>query len=205
MGLRPAQATETGNLASFNGWWIVLTSGILTMVLLWLGPDGSLADELGYALRVSARLAFIALLLAYIARPLRQLTGKGRWLIVNRRYFGLATALVHTVHFTYIVALFALTEAVLEPVTASFGGFAYLCIWFMALSSNRTSQQRLGRWWSRLHRFGMHYLWLICMQAFIGIAITAGDPIYVALTAVGLLALTLRVVAAMRHRLSRTA
>ena len=64
MGLRPAQATETGNLAIFNGWWIVFTSGILTMLPLWLGPDGSLADELGYALRVSARVAFIALLLA---------------------------------------------------------------------------------------------------------------------------------------------
>jgi DMSO/TMAO reductase YedYZ heme-binding membrane subunit len=137
MLLRRAQATQTGNLASFNGWWIVLTSGMLTMVLLWLGPDGSLADELGYALRVSARLAFIALLLA--------------------------------------------------------------------LSSNRAAQQRLGRWWSRLHRFGMHYLWLVFMQAFVGIALTAGDPIYVALTVAGVLAFMLRAVAAMRHRLRRTA
>ena len=49
--------------------------------------------------------------------------------MVNRRYLGLAAALVHSVHFAYIVALFALTEAVLEAVTAIFGGFAYLCIW----------------------------------------------------------------------------
>ena len=205
MGLRPAQATETGNLAIFNGWWIVFTSGILTMVPLWLGPDGSQADELGYALRVSARLAFIALLLAYVARPWHKLTGRGRWLMVNRRYLGLTAALVHTVHFAYIVALFALTEAVLEAVTAIFGGFAYLCIWVMALTSNRAAQQRLGRWWSRLHRFGMHYLWLVFMQAFIGIALTAGDPTYVALTAAGLLAFMLRVVVALRHRLRRTA
>ena len=51
----------------------------------------------------------------------------------------LAAALVHSVHFAYIVALFALTEAVLEAV-----GFAYLCIWVMALTSNRAAQQRLG-------------------------------------------------------------
>jgi DMSO/TMAO reductase YedYZ heme-binding membrane subunit len=178
---------------------------MLMMVLLWLGPDGSLADELGYALRVSARLAFIALLLAYVARPWHTLTGRGRWLILYRRYFGLAAALVHTVHFAYIVALFALTEAVLEAVTAIFGGFAYLCIWVMALSSNRASQQRLRRWWSRLHRFGMHYLWLVFMQAFVGIALTAGDPIYVALTVAGVLAFMLRAAAAMRHRLRRTA
>lgn len=60
------------------------------------------------ALRVSARLAFIAFLLAYVARPWHELTGRGRWLILYRRYFGLAAALVHTVHFAYIVALFAL-------------------------------------------------------------------------------------------------
>ena len=77
--------------------------------------------------------------------------------------------------------------------------------WVMALTSNRAAQQRLGRWWSRLHRFGMHYLWLVFMQAFIGIALTAGDPTYVALTAAGLLAFMLRVVVALRHRLRRTA
>ena len=48
--------------------------------------------------------------------------------MVNWRYLGLTAALVHTVHFAYIVALFALTEAVQEAVTATFGGFAYLCI-----------------------------------------------------------------------------
>ena len=53
------------------------------MVPLWLGPVGSLADELGYALRVSARVAFIALLLAYVARPWHKLTGRGLWLMVD--------------------------------------------------------------------------------------------------------------------------
>ena len=44
-------------------------------LLLGLTPEGSLREELGYGLRVSARLAFAALLNAYIARPWRQLTG----------------------------------------------------------------------------------------------------------------------------------
>ena len=51
----------------------------------------------------------------------------------------------------------------------------------------------------------MHYLWLVFMQAFIGIALTTGDLTYVALTAAGVLALMLRVVVALRHRLRRTA
>ncbi|MEC7956327.1 MAG: hypothetical protein VX158_03810 [Pseudomonadota bacterium] len=91
-------------------------------LLLGLTPEGSLREELGYGLRVSARLAFAALLIAYIARPWRQHTGGGRWLLRHRRYFGLAAALTHTVHFGYIVALFMLTDEVLEVTTAIFGG-----------------------------------------------------------------------------------
>ena len=130
-------------------------------LLLGLTPEGSLREELGYGLRVSARLAFAALLIAYIARPWRQLTGGGRWLLRHRRYFGLAAALTHTVHFGYIVALFVLTDEVLEVTTAIFGGLAYVLIWIMALTSNRASQRRLGANWARLHRFAMHYLWLV--------------------------------------------
>ena len=62
-------------------------------LLLGLTPEGSLREELGYGLRVSARLAFAALLIAYIARPWRQLAGGGRWLLRHRRYFGLAAPL----------------------------------------------------------------------------------------------------------------
>jgi DMSO/TMAO reductase YedYZ heme-binding membrane subunit len=174
-------------------------------VLLWLSPVGDLREELGYALRVSARFAFFALLLAYIARPWQQLTGSGRWLLRHRRYFGLAAALTHTVHFGYIVALYVLTDEVLEAVTAVFGGLAYVMIWFMALTSNRASQQRLGTWWSRLHRFGMHYLWLIFMQSFAGRAIAEGDSLYVAIAAAGLAALMLRIAASLRQRFRRTA
>ncbi len=108
-------------------------------------------------------------------------------------------------HFAYIVALFALTDEVLEVTTAVFGGLAYVLIWVMALTSNRASQRRLGASWVRLHRFGMHYLWLIFMQAFAGVAIANGDPLYVTIAAAGLVALMLRIAASLRYRFSRTA
>ena len=135
----------------------------------------------------------------------QQLTGGGRWLLRHRRYFGLAAALIHTVHFAYIAALFALTDEVLEVTTAVFGGLAYVLIWVMALTSNRASQRRLGASWVRLHRFGMHYLWLVFMQAFAGVAIANGDPLYVTIAAAGLVALMLRIAASLRYRFSRTA
>lgn len=203
--LNKPETTKRAESAVTVGWWIVGLIAVSMGVLLWLSPVGDLREELGNALRVSARFAFFALLLAYIARPWQQLTGSGRWLLRHRRYFGLAAALTHTVHFGYIVALYVLTDEVLEAVTAVFGGLAYVMIWFMALTSNRASQQRLGTWWSRLHRFGMHYLWLIFMQSFAGRAIAEGDPLYVAIAAAGLAALMLRIAASLRQRFRRTA
>ena len=97
------------------------------------------------------------------------------------------------------------TDEVLEVTTAIFGGLAYVLIWIMALTSNRASQRRLGANWARLHRFAMHYLWLVFMQAFAGVAIAEGDPLYIGIAAAGLVALMLRIAASVRYRFSRTA
>ena len=61
------------------------------------------ADAVGYMLRVTARVAFLFLILAYIARPLVVMFGTGQVLVANRRYLGLAMALAHTVHFIFVV------------------------------------------------------------------------------------------------------
>ena len=60
-------------------------------------------------LRVTARLAFAAFLVAYAARPILQLTGVGRRLVSNRRFFGLSAALSQTVHLAYVVTYIATT------------------------------------------------------------------------------------------------
>lgn len=200
-----AKTLSSTDSPALVGWSIVGLSALITIVLLWLTPESNLRDQLGYGLRVTVRVAFIMFLLAYIARPWQQLTGTGRWLLRHRRYFGLSAALTHTAHFGYIVALFTLTEATLEITTAVFGGLAYVLIWFMAFTSNRAAQRRMGMWWSRLHRFGMHYLWLIFMQAFAGVAIATGEVLYVAIAALGLVALMLRIAASVRQRFSFTA
>jgi threonine/homoserine efflux transporter RhtA len=80
---------ETSKIAESilgRGWWIVGIAALCMALLIGLTPEGSLREELGYALRMSARLAFAALLVAYIARPWQQLTGGGRWLLRHRRY-----------------------------------------------------------------------------------------------------------------------
>ena len=67
--LNKPETIKRAESAATVGWWIVGLTAVSMGVLLWLSPLGDLREELGYALRISARFAFFALLLAYIARP----------------------------------------------------------------------------------------------------------------------------------------
>ncbi len=161
----------------------------------------SVDEHIGYMLRVTARLAFALLLVAYVAGPLVKLFGTGHWMLRNRRYIGLSMALAHTVHFGYVVALFVYTPATLEWVTIVGGGLAFVLMWLMAATSNNVSVRRFGKNWKRLHTFGLHYLWLIFMQSFAPRAFAEEVYLlYPLLTAAGVAALGLRVWAYWRAR-----
>ena len=168
---------------------------ILMVVSFIFMPDyADDADKWGYGLRVTARLAFAFLMLAYIARPLKQLFGIGDVLIRHRRYLGLSMALAHTVHFFCVWAVVAWHDLPLEVITVLFGAPAFLLMWAMAATSNDASMRRLKKNWKRLHTLGLHYLWVIFMQSFVG-RVGADDPyyLYLILTLLGLAGLGLRV------------
>ena len=135
----------------------------------------TLSDHIGYMLRVTARLSFGALLLAYVARPLVQLVGWGRPLLIQRRYIGLAAAASLTVHFGYVAAFLITSGEPLDWVTGVFGGAAFALMWTMALTSTDPARRRLGAGWKRLHITGIHYVWLIFMQTFFGVAVESGS------------------------------
>ena len=48
------------------------------------------------------------------------------------------------------------------------GGFGYVLLYAMALTSTDRAQAAMGVWWKRLHRFGIHYLWFIFAFSYIG-------------------------------------
>ena len=188
------------NMISSKWLWLAVTAAIL----VWgeLSAPVDVADRVGYMLRVTARLAFALLLIAYLARPLKQLGVEGtalRWVLRNRRQVGLSMALAHTVHFGYVVAYLQVSGEPLAVVTALFGGAAFVLMWLMAATSNNWSVAQLGHYWKRLHTVGLHYLWLIFMQTFLSRALT-GDPLYVGLIIAGLLALGLRSFAWLKRR-----
>ncbi len=149
--------------------WLVLGASLFLTCLLLVShpPYSDPADYIGYALRVTAWLAFSFFIVAYMARPLTQLFDSGwrfsigQYALRQRRYFGLGAAFVHTVHFGYVVVYLMGPGASADAVTVIFGGGAFIVMWAMAITSNQRSVQALGPRWKLLHRVGMHYLWFI--------------------------------------------
>jgi DMSO/TMAO reductase YedYZ heme-binding membrane subunit len=66
----------------------------------------------------------------------------------------------------------------------------------MALTSNDLAVRTLGRWWKRVHGFGIHYVWVVFVYVFAGAALF--DPWYWLFVVAGVAGLTLRVIARRR-------
>ena len=107
--------------------WPIFVLCIVALLLsdVWM-PEYPTAEEAwGYGLRVTARVAFIYLMLAYLARPLKQLFGIGV-LFEHRRYLGLAMAFAHTVHFVCVVVVLVRYSEPLDPIVLIGGGGAFV-------------------------------------------------------------------------------
>ncbi|MGH9937146.1 MAG: hypothetical protein ACREAM_12915 [Blastocatellia bacterium] len=101
-------------------------------------------------------------------------------LLKNRRRLGVAFAYSHTVHLCCIIAFFWLAGARPSLSTVIIGGGAYLTMYAMALTSNDWSVKRLGaKNWKRLHKFGIHYLWLVFFLTYLTRFLNAGDSMAV--------------------------
>ena len=166
--------------------------------LLWaFAPGADPARPFGPALVVTARVAAAYFLLAFSASALARLTPSARVLVANRRYLGLAFALVHGVHGLLVVAWAQTPEAELDPATLIGGGLAYGLAALMALTSNDASQRLLGAWWKRLHTVGAYWIWFVFALTFSG---RAFEPsLSQALLVLLIAALMLRVAVALRR------
>ena len=149
--------------------WLGLLLGLIAFAAGFALGDGVI-EQWRLATRYTARVGFPLFILTYIARPLQQLRPGpfAKELLARRKWFGLGFAISHTIHFAAIVTFYRVSQEAPAPITIVGGGFAYLLLWAMALTSNAAAMKALGRWWKRLHRFGIHYLWLIFTQSYLG-------------------------------------
>lgn len=150
------------------------------------------------AARWTARIGFPLFLIAYLGGTLVRLAPAGwsRALARDRRWWGLGFAACHTVH---LIALLTFLRIASESRTLASlvpGGLGYVLLYAMALTSNDAAMRGLGRNWKRLHRLGIHYLWLIFTLAYAGRIGEAGTRIEGVIgVALGLTALALRLAA----------
>lgn len=186
--------------------WLIIAAAIVAsgVPLAMAASQYTGIDYYGYGLRVTARVAVTFFVFAYVARPLVQVLGVGQWLVRHRRYLGLAAALTHTVHFGFVVAHDSVTDQPADLVTWVLGGLAFVLFWVMAATSNNVSVRQLGVWWRRLHRFGMHYIWLVFFYTYLGAAVGTGGWYWTFPVAL-LSGLVLRIAAFARQRAMRTA
>jgi hypothetical protein len=191
-----------------NGWSLVgiAAAGTGALTAIVLGLHGTGEDGMRALLRATARTSLALFLLAYLASALRALVDRPatRWLLRNRRYVGVSFAVSHLVHGVAIVGLSRATGAPPVSSTLVLGGLAYAFVAAMTATSFDRSAAWLGpRAWNRLHRTGIHYLWLVFAFTFAGtLAQAQGAHAVLAGLATAALAgaLVLRLVAWRRRR-----
>ena len=149
--------------------WLGLAAGLAALAAGFALGNG-LQDQWQHAARYTARVGFPLLIVAYIARPLHQLSPSGfsKGALARRKWIGLGFAISHTIHLGALIIALRLSGEVREPITIIGGGLAYVLLYAMALTSTAAAQRALGKWWKRLHRVGIHYLWLIFAQSYLG-------------------------------------
>ncbi len=130
------------------------------------------------AARWTARAAMPVFLVTYLASSLVRLRPSDltRALMRRRRQWGLGFAIAHTIHLAaLLINIIIYRPRPLDSLIV--GGIAYSAIYVMALTSTDTAQRRMGRWWKRIHTFGIHYAWFIFTASY-ALGALGDDPQY---------------------------
>jgi sulfoxide reductase heme-binding subunit YedZ len=150
--------------------WAALTAAILVTGLastMFLAINGTSDENLRFVLRITARLAFLIFLLAFIARPLWQVfpTSASRTLLQYRRQIGVAFAGVHTVHLLVILTRVQLVPEFQLTAKNHFGAITYLLILLMLITSFDSPARAIGRKsWKILHKTGLFVIAISFVQ-----------------------------------------
>lgn len=152
------------NTAVLAGSFVSMAS-VAVIVFVFAGLH---LESIDLVLRLSARLAFLLLLLVFVTRPLHdmlKLPGTAI-LLRNRRLVGIAFAGVHIAHLGVllvkerVIADFELLELGNGP-----GMFIYLVIFAMLVTSWNAAAKAIGpKAWKLLHKAGLYVLFIAFSQ-----------------------------------------
>ena len=189
----------------------LLVAGMLGAAI-WFMIAPAFEDEsrVSYALRSSAQLAFLTYVIIFVARPLRQLLPHRftQTLLRIRPYLGVGLAAIMSVHLVLIAWWFIFVARQSPPlVTLLAGGFAYLLIFLMLITTYAAPARALGpRKWRLLHKTGLYVIGAVYLNALIRDVIAKpSDPVYLATGILIVVAITVRTAAYAKVKYQRTA
>jgi DMSO/TMAO reductase YedYZ heme-binding membrane subunit len=129
---------------------------------------GSNEDNIRALLRLTARAAFLLLLVVFVARPLRQLvrTPGTLALLKNRRLLGIGFAGIHTAHLTLIFYLIHQVPSFEFDWLSRLPGIAtYSMMYVMLITSFDRPARAIGaKRWKILHKIGLYWLFAAFAQ-----------------------------------------
>jgi methionine sulfoxide reductase heme-binding subunit len=171
-----------------------LAAALVTAASLALAGGGT--DGWRLAARLTARLSFAIFLVVYSTHALARLVPAPatRWMMRERRGLGLAFAGAHMVHLAALIEFFVVSQEPAPLPTVVLGGFGYVLVAAMAVTSNDAALRLLGpARWRRLHAVGLHYVWsLFVLTHALRIAAGRDAATHALLLAAALAALGLR-------------
>lgn len=125
-------------------------------------------DNIRLLLRLTARVAFVVLLLVFIARPLRELikTPLTLALLKNRKEVGVTFAGVHTVHMTLIIYRAQQIPDFEFSLASNLPGMVtYVIIYLMLITSFSGPARAIGpKAWRILHKTGLFLITAVFAQ-----------------------------------------
>lgn len=164
----------SAKIEKWNLYFLIVA--IASVVILAFWSTTWLVGELQYRymIRISVRVAFPILLLAFISSALQQLwPGEAsNWLLRNRKYVGLAFFTVMLWQVYFILLLYSID---VELFPHEFGQVflysdlvGYSLLLLMSVTSfDRVKEKVNPRSWKILHKTGIYYVWFIFFYSYL--------------------------------------
>lgn len=186
----------------FRGWDVTFVTTIAFGIVLGglFYNHGAITEEWSReVLRFTGRASFPLFLLMFSASSVNRLfpSSLSRWLVQNRKYMGLAFAILYVYHSVGLVGLRVLTgSSGIEGLELFLSIAAYIFMVAMIMTSFDAIRRKMSRWaWQSLHGTGMLIIWYFFLAEFIHKAEDSNFWFYTPLAALSGLTMVLRVVA----------
>lgn len=190
--------------------WPITLGLFVSLAAVFAGLHYGSSNSEGWQLaaRWTARVGFPIFILTYSASSLGRLwhhpLTRSVWR--DRRWWGLGFAVAHTVHLFALITFNREANHQTSVTTLVGGGFGYVLLYAMVLTSDDAAMRALGKNWKRLHTLGIHWLWVVFFVSYLGrVFEPKGQMIGVIGTAIALGALGLRVAVWAKGRRRATA